>query len=303
VSVPAEAAGIVFSRRPGNLRVFADDPRSLDSRLAGIPVQKSKRFESTRFTPEVFVEATEELWKGLRDDDLKIRPSGLLNVELDDAEWNHDSVEEFIADYRRTRGNARYSRSRRERHIVVSLYRGGESTVVDVMAESREVIERVFTIFERSRDNCRVTAPPARRERPTIFIGHGRSTQWRDLKDHLQDKWNFRVTAYESGARAGHTIRDVLEDLLRRSSFAILVMTGEDVQGDGGLRARQNVVHESGLFQGKLGFSRAIVILEDGTEEFSNIHGLGQIRFSKGRIQEVFGDVVATIRREFPNAV
>jgi hypothetical protein len=30
---------------------------------------------------------------------------------------------------------------------------------------------------------------------------------------------------------------------------------------------------------GRLGFERAIILLEDGCQEFSNIHGLGQIRF------------------------
>jgi len=64
------------------------------------------------------------------------------------------------------------------------------------------------------------------------------------------------------------------------------------------MRARQNVIHELGLFQGKLGFSRAIILLEEGTEQFSNIQGIEQIRFSKGNIRETFGEVLATIRRE-----
>jgi len=89
-----------------------------------------------------------------------------------------------------------------------------------------------------------------------------------------------------------------LEEMLDSSSFALLVMTGEDETKDGKTLARQNVVHEAGLFQGKLGFSRAIILLEDGTEEFSNIHGLQQIRFSKGRIRESFGDVLAVLKRE-----
>ena len=84
-----------------------------------------------------------------------------------------------------------------------------------------------------------------------------------------------------------------------KSSFALLVMTGEDEAEDGTLRARQNVIHEVGLFQGCLGFSRAIVLLEDGTEEFSNLFGIQQIRFSRENIKETFGDVLATIKREF----
>jgi predicted nucleotide-binding protein len=86
--------------------------------------------------------------------------------------------------------------------------------------------------------------------------------------------------------------------MLEASSFALLVMTGEDESKDGSRRARQNVDHEADLFQGKLGFSRAIILLEDGTEEFSNIDGLQQIRFSKGKIKESFGDVLAVLKRE-----
>ena len=34
-------------------------------------------------------------------------------------------------------------------------------------------------------------------------------------------------------------------------------------------------------------------------EEFSNIHGLNQIRYAKGNIVETFGEILATIKREF----
>ena len=95
-------------------------------------------------------------------------------------------------------------------------------------------------------------------------------------------------------------MRDILEDMLDESTFAILVMTGEDETKDDELNPRLNVVHELGLFQGHLGFSRAIMLLEEGTSELSNMHGVDQIRFSKGNIREVFGDVLATLRREFP---
>jgi predicted nucleotide-binding protein len=76
-------------------------------------------------------------------------------------------------------------------------------------------------------------------------------------------------------------------------------MTGEDEDADGKLNARPNVVHEIGLFQGRLGFNKAIVLLENGTEESSNINGIQQLRFSKGNIKEVFGDILATLKREF----
>lgn len=86
--------------------------------------------------------------------------------------------------------------------------------------------------------------------------------------------------------------------MLDQASFAFLLMTAEDEQADGSLHARMNVVHEVGLFQGRLGFERAIVLLEEGCEEFSNIQGLGQIRFPKGNISAVFEDVRKILERE-----
>ncbi|AWV06741.1 hypothetical protein C9I47_1023 [Lysobacter maris] len=116
----------------------------------------------------------------------------------------------------------------------------------------------------------------------------------------LHFKHQYEVEAYEVGSRSGHTIRDILTSMIKKSSFAFLVMTGEDETADGRLHARQNVVHEAGLFQGALGFDRAIVMLEDGTEAFTNIDGIQQIRFPKGNIRDTFGDALAVLKREFP---
>jgi predicted nucleotide-binding protein len=75
-------------------------------------------------------------------------------------------------------------------------------------------------------------------------------------------------------------------------------MTAEDELLDGKIQARMNVIHEVGLFQSKLGFSKAIVLLEDGCEEFSNIQGLGQIRFPNGNIAGAFEDIRKVLERE-----
>ena len=97
---------------------------------------------------------------------------------------------------------------------------------------------------------------------------------------------------------AGVTNIARLSEMLDAAAIALLVMTGEDEQTDGKLRARMNVVHEAGLFQGRLGFTRVIVLLEEGCEEFSNIQGLGQIRFPKGNIKAAFDEVCQVLERE-----
>jgi predicted nucleotide-binding protein len=58
------------------------------------------------------------------------------------------------------------------------------------------------------------------------------------------------------------------------------------------------VVHEAGLFQGRLGFTRAVLVTQEGAELFSYIYGIAQLRYQNS-IQEVFGDATAVYRREF----
>jgi predicted nucleotide-binding protein len=132
----------------------------------------------------------------------------------------------------------------------------------------------------------------------TICIGHGRSLVWRELKDFLADRLHLTVDEFNSVSTAGISTTERLSEMLDAAAFAFLIMTGEDEQADGKLHARLNVVHEAGLFQGRLGFRKAILLLEDGCEEFSNAHGVGQIRFSNGRISSTFEEIRQVLERE-----
>jgi predicted nucleotide-binding protein len=217
--------------------------------------------------------------------------------------WRHGSVHEFFSDYRKGFDRAEFDRSVPYFSINLSAYSldyATPETIVRITAPSRAELERLLEIFEHHAAASFISKKEEKPPSPIIFIGHGKSGQWRELKDHLLDKHHYCVEAYEVGARAGHTIRDILGEMLTKSSFAVIVMTAEDETADGKFNPRLNVVHELGLFQGKLGFSRAIVLLEEGTEEFSNIHGIQQIRYNKGNIKETFGEVLATLKREFP---
>jgi predicted nucleotide-binding protein len=131
-----------------------------------------------------------------------------------------------------------------------------------------------------------------------VFIGHGRSHAWRDLKDFLQDRLSLPWDEFNRVPIAGVTNIARLSQMLDDASIAFLLMTAEDEQKDGKVHARMNVIHEAGLFQGRLGFSRAIVVLEDGCEEFSNIQGLGQLRFPAGNISAIFEDIREVLERE-----
>jgi hypothetical protein len=131
-----------------------------------------------------------------------------------------------------------------------------------------------------------------------IFIGHGRSLVWRDLKDFLQDSLELTWDEFNRESAAGLSTKERLEAMLDEACFAFLVLTAEDDHHDGSKHARENVIHEAGLFQGRLGFERAILLVEEGCSEFSNIVGLTQIRFPKGNVIAKSEEIRRVLKRE-----
>lgn len=143
---------------------------------------------------------------------------------------------------------------------------------------------------------------PAQSVKPSqgtrIFIGHGRSPLWRELKDFVSDRLGLAWDEFNREAVAGYTTSERLSEMLSQAAFAFLVLTAEEERNDGTIHARSNVIHEVGLFQGRLGLRRAIVLLEEGCSEFSNITGLSQIRFPRGDIAARFEEVRRVLERE-----
>ena len=131
-----------------------------------------------------------------------------------------------------------------------------------------------------------------------IFIGHGQSPLWKDIKDFIQDRLDLPWDEFNRVPVAGFTNIARLSQMLDESAIAFLIMTAEDQLSSGSLQARMNVAHEAGLFQGRLGFEKAIILLEEGCDEFSNIHGLGQIRFPKGNVSAIFEEIRRVLERE-----
>lgn len=166
---------------------------------------------------------------------------------------------------------------------------------VSASAPNAATVASLLGFFRRARDHSSIVP-----EQPTIFIGHGRSGDWLVVKEALEAD-GYEVVAFETIERAGLSIQAVLQDLLAETSMAFLVHTGEDEEAGRthALRARQNVVHETGLFQGALGFARAIVIREVGCKPFTNVSGLIEIRYSTGHVEEALPRIRAAISREF----
>ena len=277
-----------------------------------VMLEKSVSFRRVVFPPEVILEAVGALVEAARHEDIEPVDQRLgyqaetltahfdsLSISNGSTSWTYDNEAEFFADLRRPHESAFVSVGVPPQRTNFYLSEGEYETYVKVAASKRHLVEQIMAPFERDPDKYR-SAPEEPSVTPRIFIGHGGNQAWHELSAFLHHQMGYEVEAYETLPRAGHDIERVLRDMLDRTNFALLVMTAEDAQAEGEFRARQNVIHEIGLWQGRIGWDRAIVLLEHGTEDFSNLAGVQQLRFEPGQIRSVTGDVLATLRREFP---
>lgn len=267
-------------------------------------MQLRRTFHNLRF-PEIVIRKAVTLMESMPRSE-KHAEFKTLEISVGEETWDFDNVEDFFARFSSSQaGSITYDLPLLSEHwrCILSYRWGSYGSIVNVNAEHSHQVHSVMNVFKESISLAAPIGPEIKGEDESepdfnIFIGHGRSKSWEELRNHLQDKHGYKVICFESGARAGHQIRDILDEMLDRSSLAFLVLTGEDETGEHVMRARQNVIHETGLFQGRLGFSRAIVLLEDGVEKFSNLAGIQYIPFAKDHINGTFGEVVAVIRRE-----
>jgi predicted nucleotide-binding protein len=119
-----------------------------------------------------------------------------------------------------------------------------------------------------------------------VFVTHGKSSIWREVQAFLEKECNPPIQTMElaSNPSKGATLIEKLDEYSANCSFAVVVMTGDDAAGeDGGeLRARENVIHEIGFFQGRYGRGRVCLLYEEGTNIPNNLKGIGYCPFPKG---------------------
>ena len=73
--------------------------------------------------------------------------------------------------------------------------------------------------------------------------------------------------------------------MLNAASFAFLIMTAEDEHADSTLHARENVVHEVGLFQGKLGIGVRLFCLSEAVRSSQIFMAFHTLHFRRGTVR------------------
>jgi predicted nucleotide-binding protein len=136
-----------------------------------------------------------------------------------------------------------------------------------------------------------------------IFISHGRSPDWHRIQAYIEKDARMETLELAQQANRGRTVLQKLWDESGKCSYAVIVMTGDDDTGEGERpRARENVMHEIGFFQGRYGLENVCLLYEEGTSIPSNIHGLVYIPFPKGRIETTLGDLRRELEAAFPES-
>ena len=169
---------------------------------------------------------------------------------------------------------------------LTKRYLGIITALKDSIEDNTIVLEQETESFNENKEHC-------------IFIGHGHSNLWKEVALYLRDELNLScVNYFEKESHTGQFIGDALRTFQNETTFAIIVMTAEDETKDNTMRTRQNVIHETGFFQGKLGFEKVAILKQDGVETFSNIDGLQYIPFSENNINQTFYQLQKMLKRE-----
>ena len=207
---------------------------------------------------------------------------------INEAIMYAEKIEEFFKDYRPSSDSLYFPPSETSKN---------DNTVLRIAEITRQL--KNLSSEDLNRELISVKPSPKRKSTGggKVFIGHGRSQLWARVQLFLQDDLQLQTETFESESRTSETIVNILEGFLNNSSFAILIMTAEDETSEGTVRARQNVIHEAGLFQGRLGFDKVVILKQTETEEFSNIAGLQYIPFTGDNIEQCFYELQRKLKK------
>lgn len=159
--------------------------------------------------------------------------------------------------------------------------------------ELREDLERQVTRLKSIRERLQFCEEPEARSRSStehepgsgsIFVVHGHAEDRREsVARFLQEAVDVPVVILHEQADQARTLIEKLEDVAAEASFAVVLLTADDVGGrkpeegnapELGSRARQNVILEAGYFMSALGRSAVVLLYEEGVELPSDMGGM-----------------------------
>ena len=120
--------------------------------------------------------------------------------------------------------------------------------------------------------------------RKSVFIVHGHDHETRDNVSKFVSNWGLTATVLDEQPNKGRTIIEKFEDCADEASFAIILLTPDDVgasvkdKAHLKYRARQNVIFEWGYFSGSIGRKRVCILYKGNLELPSDTQGVVYVR-------------------------
>jgi hypothetical protein len=163
----------------------------------------------------------------------------------------------------------------------------------DQMLRLARDIDQIFEI----RSNSELAMPAnAGAPKHRVFVSHGRAPAWREVQAYIEKDLGLQTVELAQEPNQGRTVLTKLSEVSDQFDSAVIVMTADDLDASGQARARENVIHEIGFFQGKYGLARICLLHEEGTSIPSNIHGLVYAPFPHDLVSTSFGLLTRELR-------
>ncbi len=138
----------------------------------------------------------------------------------------------------------------------------------------------------------------ARRRKSAVFISHGRSPSplWREVQQFLEQDLGIETLEQGRGSTPGRSTVEKLTEASNLCHRAIVVVTVDDTSSFGEHRSRENVMHEIGFLQAKLGFDRLVILHEEGALGPHYLADFVNISFPKGNVRAAMIDLERELR-------
>ena len=120
-------------------------------------MKKEKTYHETRFSADVLSEA-EKIFQNLSEDNEGKEQYCKFTIDKREARWTYDSLQEFLAEYRTSTGDAYFIIHNSVIDITLSIR--DRSATLSVSAPSRDEIETIFELFEKNLDACSLKTQP-----------------------------------------------------------------------------------------------------------------------------------------------
>jgi predicted nucleotide-binding protein len=146
------------------------------------------------------------------------------------------------------------------------------------LQEAIRSMEERLAEQEHAQQSAPVSIANARSPRK-VFVVHGHDEAAREAMARFLEKIELEAVILLEQPDQGLTIIEKFETHASQVSFAVVLLTPDDLGGSASAsaqaaRARQNVIFELGYFVGKLGRGRACLLRKGGVEIPSDLYGV-----------------------------